>query len=95
MPCKIECSGIKAETINKKYGTSFTWEQLADYFETGLADKASDQFGSKTVLKAIAKLNDELREFRMQELTHEQINYFVKTRQLERFYSENKEILNI
>ena len=49
----------------------------------------------KTVLKAIAKLNDELREFRLQELTHEQINYFVKTRQLERFYNENKEILNI
>lgn len=49
----------------------------------------------KTILKAIAKLNDELREFRMQELTHEQINYFVKTRQLQRFYNENKEILNI
>ena len=43
----------RTETINKKYGTSFTWEQLADYFETGLADKASDMFGSKTVLQAI------------------------------------------
>ena len=43
----------RTETINKKYGTSFTWEQLADYFETGLADKASDKFGSKTVLQAI------------------------------------------
>lgn len=43
----------RTETINKKYGTNFTWEQLADYFETGLADKASDKFGSKTVLQAI------------------------------------------
>ena len=43
----------RTETINKRYGTKFTWEQLADYFETGLADKASDKYGSKTVLMAI------------------------------------------
>lgn len=43
----------RTDTINKRYGTKFTWEQLADYFETGLADKASDKYGSKTVLTAI------------------------------------------
>lgn len=52
----------RTETINKKYGTSFTWEQLADYFETGLADKASDQFGSKTVLKAIGVIQKNKKE---------------------------------
>ncbi len=49
----------------------------------------------KTILKALAKLNNELRTFRMQELTPEQINYFVTSRQLTRFYEQNKEFLNI
>ena len=52
----------RTETINRKYGTSFTWEQLADYFETGLADKASDQYGSKTVLKAIGVIQKNKKE---------------------------------
>ena len=43
----------RTDTINKRYGTSFTWEQLATYFESGLADKGGDKYGSKTVLKAI------------------------------------------
>lgn len=43
----------RADTINKKYGTNFTWQQLANYFETGLAEKTSDKYGSKTMLKAI------------------------------------------
>lgn len=43
----------RANTINKKYDTNFTWQQLANYFDTGLAEKTSDKYGSKTMLKAI------------------------------------------
>ena len=43
----------RTNTINKKYGTDFTWEQLANYFESGFAEKSNDKYGSKTVLKAI------------------------------------------
>lgn len=47
-----------AETINKRYGTNFTPEQLADYFERGDYDKLQQKtdFGSKTVLRAIGKI---------------------------------------
>lgn len=52
----------RTETINKKYGTSFTWEQLADYFETGFADKSSDKYGSKTTLIAIGQIQKNKKE---------------------------------
>lgn len=46
----------RTDTINKKYGTNFTWEQLANYFESGFAEKANDKYGSKTALRAIGVL---------------------------------------
>ena len=46
----------RADTINKKYGTSFTWQQLANYFDTGFAEKTNDKYGSKTVLMAIGQI---------------------------------------
>ena len=52
----------RTDTINKRFGTSFTWEKLANYFESGLADKSSDKFGSKTALKAIGELQKRKEE---------------------------------
>ena len=46
----------RTNTINRKYGTSFTWKTLADYFESGVAEKSSDKYGSKTVLVAIGQM---------------------------------------
>lgn len=46
----------KADTINKKYGTSFTWESLAKYFLSGTAEKLDAAYGSKTALKSIAEI---------------------------------------
>lgn len=46
----------RTNTINKKYGTDFTWQQLANYFESGFAEKANDKYGSKTALKAMGVL---------------------------------------
>ena len=43
----------RTNTINKKYGTDFTWQQLANYFESGFAEKSNEKYGSKTTLKAI------------------------------------------
>ena len=45
----------RVDTINKRYGTSFTWQDLAEYFDTGLKDK-TDKYGSKTVLLAIGRI---------------------------------------
>lgn len=44
----------KADTVNKKYGTKFTWEDLANYYMSGEAEKLNEQYGSKTALRAIA-----------------------------------------
>ena len=44
----------RADTINERYGTNFTWQQLAKYYTSGEAEKWDSKFGSKTALKTIA-----------------------------------------
>lgn len=54
----------RVETFNKgnpnnfkgNYGTAFTWESLATYYNRGIADKLSKMYGSKTALKAVGKI---------------------------------------
>lgn len=46
----------KADAINKNYGTNFTWNELADYFNKGDAERLSHDFASKTALLAIGKI---------------------------------------
>lgn len=46
----------KADTVNKKYGTKFTWKQLAKYYDSGQADLWDAKFGSKTALLTIATM---------------------------------------
>lgn len=45
----------RADAINKKYKTNFTWQTLASYFDTGLYDK-TEGYGSKTVLIAMGNI---------------------------------------
>lgn len=42
-----------AKTTNEKYGTSFTWEDLATYYESETNKKWSELFGSDTALRII------------------------------------------
>lgn len=46
----------RANTVNKKYGTNFTWKQLAKYYDSGQAELWDAKFGSKTALMTIASL---------------------------------------
>lgn len=46
----------RADTLNRKYGTQFTWQSLAKYYESGQAEVWDAKFGSKTALKTIAQL---------------------------------------
>lgn len=49
----------RTAALNEKYGTKFTWKQLAHFFEDGgLADKAFDKYGSATVLLAYGKIQN-------------------------------------
>lgn len=46
----------RANTLKEKYGMSFSWDQLAKYFDTSTAERWAKKFGSKTALKVIAQL---------------------------------------
>ena len=44
----------RADTINKEYGTNFTWQELADYYTSTSHEKAAELYGSSTELLAFA-----------------------------------------
>lgn len=46
----------RADTVNKKYGTKFTWQQLAKYYSSGQSILWDSKYGSKTALATIAQL---------------------------------------
>lgn len=46
----------RAEKTNKEYGTDFTWDQLAKFFESESWKNITKDLESKTRLKAIAKM---------------------------------------
>ena len=46
----------KADTVNKKYGTNFKWDDLAKYYDSGQAELWDAKFGSKTALKTIGEI---------------------------------------
>lgn len=46
----------RADTVNKKYGTNFTWQQLAKYYDSGMAEVWDAKFGSDTALRTIGQL---------------------------------------
>lgn len=54
----------RAETLNKKMGLEgddkFTWQQLADFFQTKSYEKLESSFGSKTVFDTIGKIKKNL-----------------------------------
>lgn len=53
----------KVDTMNQRYGTNFTWEDMADFFNTGYAQKLFNELkASKTVMKAIGIIQHNLKE---------------------------------
>lgn len=44
----------RADTINNKYGTNLTWQQIADYYTSAAHEKAAEMYGSKTELLVFA-----------------------------------------
>ena len=46
----------RADTVNKKFGTNFTWQQLAKYYDSGMAEVWDAKFGSDTALRTIGQL---------------------------------------
>lgn len=46
----------RADTFNKKFGTKFTWQQLANYYESGINEIWDAKFGSDTALRTIGQI---------------------------------------
>ena len=46
----------RADALNKKYGTDFTWQDLSKYFNSSIAERAAAKFGSKTALRVIGQM---------------------------------------
>ena len=55
----------KVDTINERYGTDFSWQDMADFFNTGYAQKLFNELkASKTVMKAIGVIQHNLKEIK-------------------------------
>lgn len=48
----------RADTLNDRYGTQLSWQDMADFFESGQAERLFKEYGSKTVLKAIGTIQN-------------------------------------
>ena len=46
----------RANTVNQKYGTNFTWQELARFYEHEKAAKQNAEYGSDTVVRALGAI---------------------------------------
>lgn len=60
----------RADTINKRYGTTFSWQELGTYFESGTAEKYDSKYGSKTALKSLGEIQKNASEIKKQVAQH-------------------------
>ena len=52
----------RTATINKRYGTSYKWEDLADLLSSGQYDKLANTYGSQTTWKTIGEMQKKKKE---------------------------------
>ena len=61
----IESSYAKsAATLNEKYGTDFTWQDMATFFESRFFQKTEREYDSKQIVKAIGVMQNDPEKFR-------------------------------
>ena len=46
----------RADTLNKNYGTNFTWEDAGKFFESAEWEKMEKEYGSKTAVLAVGQI---------------------------------------
>lgn len=51
----------RVDTINQKYGTSFTWQEFAKFTESETFNKLDWEYGSKTIMKAIGAIQSKFK----------------------------------
>ena len=46
----------RTDTTNKEYGTNFTWQELANYYESAAAEKNAQKYGSDTIVQSLGAI---------------------------------------
>lgn len=46
----------RADTTNKRFKTNFTWQDLANFYESDMADKLDSEYGSSTLVRALGSI---------------------------------------
>lgn len=57
----IETYKKRADTINDKYGTNFTWQELGRFWESAGYEKQRKDYGSDVILKSVGKMKEEVK----------------------------------
>lgn len=74
----------RADTINERYGTDFTWEDMGKYFESSSAEKNDTKYGSKTALMAIGEIQKQADTLKEQVRQHKAKHIIVEDSQLQK-----------
>lgn len=53
-----------AATLNERYGTDFTWQDMATFFESRFFKKTEKEYDSKQIVKAIGVMQADPEKFR-------------------------------
>lgn len=77
----------RIDTINQRYGTEFDWEDLANLYQTGIAEALDMQYGSKTKLRSLGFIK------RHQFSGIREINAYVKKAREENINLPSEEVL--
>ena len=54
----------RANTVNERYGVNVTWSNIGDLYNSILWEKVNKKYGSKTVLKAIATIQQDKKNIK-------------------------------
>lgn len=74
----------RADAINEKFGTKFTWQNIGAYFESELHNTMKAHFGSMTEVRMIGVLQKNLDKIIDSIKKNEEINIKVEDKQLQK-----------
>ena len=75
----------KADAANRTFGTSFTWQEYADYYQSGTADKLTSKMTYKEALKKVGKMQKSKK-------TQEQIIQDIQSKKGQNYKVSKKDI---
>lgn len=92
----------RADTINKKYDTNFSWSNIGNFFESEMYKKLDGKYDSDTIVEAFGKIQDAKEDIveaikdsdKIQRISDDIVNEAVWT-MLEDYPDDVKELLGV